>query len=99
MFSLRAVTFASALAITMGVAGLSPATAGTETWDFLNPTGQLGNNQNYFSSPSGLLLIASGFQFGTSSNIGASVGFTIDFSNQTTLFGKNLGGNENGLGI
>src|SRR5215831_6351627 len=98
--ALRQVALATAVTVTVAGMALSPAKAGTETWDFLNPTGELGvSQQNYLSSPSGLTLTANGFAFGTSSNIGMSSGFTIDFSTATNLFGKNGGGDENGLGI
>lgn len=95
MTSVKKVALAAALTITMGGMGLSPAKAGTETWDFLNPTGLLGTTQAYSSSPSGLVLNAAGFQFGAT-NLGT---LSIDFSAPTALFGKNLGGDENGLGI
>jgi len=94
--ALRQVALAAALIAGMA---LSPAKADTETWDFLNPTGELGvTQQNYLSSPSGLTLTANGFAFGATTGIGGATP-TIDFNTATNLFGKNDTGAENGLGI
>jgi hypothetical protein len=92
MSSLRKVALATAFTITMVGMGLSPAKASTETWNFNNPTGILGNTQNY-SSAGGFTATAAGF---------LSSGMT--FTTPTALFGKNDGGAnpnsiENGVGI
>jgi hypothetical protein len=94
MSSLRTVAFASALTITMGVAGLSPAKASTETWNFNSPTGLLPNTQNYLSTPGGFTATATGWLAGS----------CCTFTSPTALFGKNSGLDasgslETGLGI
>jgi hypothetical protein len=88
MSSLRKVFLAATL--TVGGVGLSPAKAAIETWDFLNPTGALGTTENYLSSPGGFTLQAAGFLTAAGSPV---------FTTAGNLFGKNGGGDENGLGL
>jgi hypothetical protein len=63
------------------------ANAATQTWDFSSPSGTLGVSQTYTSTPGSIQIVAYGFN-GTPTAKGTA----------TALFGKNLGGTENGLG-
>src|SRR5262245_11888625 len=99
--ALRQVALAAALTVTIGGMGLSPANAGTETWNFLEGTVDPGSSfaspHNYFSTPGNLQLTASAFAFGTT-NLGTA---TLDFTTAINQFAKNTTGNlsEQGLGV
>jgi hypothetical protein len=82
----KAWTFACALGLSFGLIGIPAATA--ITWDFSSPTGDLGPTHSY--TVSGLTITAAGFHLDFPPAPGGS---TVD------LFGKQNGGDENGLGL
>jgi hypothetical protein len=107
-------TFACALGLSLlGVpaANAISVTACTCTFDFSSPSGLLGTTQTYsMPGPGGPVPItADGFLGVTRTYTQppfpggppiTGAGFTDDgFATPVNLFGKNLGGNENGLGL
>jgi hypothetical protein len=88
----KAWKFACALVLSLGVIGVPAAkaisvAACTCTFDFSSPSGVLGTAQTYsMSGPGGPVTIT-------------AEGFTGGFASSVNLFGKNDGGDENGLGL
>src|SRR5213080_1984813 len=109
----KAWTFACAVGLSFGLIGLPAAeaisiAACTCTFDLSSPSGVLGTSQTYtMPGPGGPVPItADGFLGVTrtyTQPFGISItgaGFTDDgFATPVNLFGKNDGGNENGLGL
>jgi hypothetical protein len=77
--------FACVLGITFGLLGIPKASA--ITYNFNIPSGSLGTTQDY--TVDGITITAAGFSSPAALAAGPNV----------NLFGKNLGGNENGLGL
>jgi hypothetical protein len=70
--------------ILLGAAlGFSPANAAIVTWDLSTPSGALGTTQTYT----------------VGGNTITAAGFASPVATPINLFGKNFGGDENGLGI
>src|SRR5262245_53313882 len=83
------LVFACAVGVSFGLLGIP--TAGAITWNFNLPPGEDGPSQSYNSTPpSGFLLTAAGF---------SSAAQLVTGVPNVNLFGKNLGGNENGVGL
>ena len=70
----------------MGLLGAADAEAASETWNFNVPTGgNIGSTHTYLSTPDGIGIDLAAFLNGT-----GTTGF---------LYGKNDGGDENGVGV
>jgi hypothetical protein len=81
--------FACALGVSLGLLGIP--TANAITWNFSTPPGADGTSQVYASTPpSGVTLTAAGFSSPAQLAIGTP---------NVNLFGKNLGADENGVGL
>jgi hypothetical protein len=81
--------FACAVGVSFGLLGIP--TANAITWNFNQPAGADGTSQSYNSTPpSGFLLTAAGFSSAAQLATGVP---------NVNLFGKNLGGDENGAGL
>jgi hypothetical protein len=78
------MTLKKALIVLAAVAMASGANAATIMYDFGTPSGDLGHSHTYTDIPSGLSIIATGYD-----NLG----------HLTDLWGKNGTGDENGLGM
>jgi hypothetical protein len=86
MTTATSCVLALALGASIGAIGIGPVNAGT--FDFLSPAGTLGTTQSY--TDGGITITAAGFNDAS----GVST-----LSGPIALFGKTLGGDENGLGI
>jgi hypothetical protein len=75
-----------AAVIAAGIAGFSQAQAATVVWNLNTATGDLGTTETYTSTAGGFHITAAGFTDNS-------------FGQTTNLWGKNAGGDENGLGI
>jgi hypothetical protein len=83
------LVFACAVGVSFGLLGIPTASA--ITWNFNLPPGADGTSQSYNSTPpSGFLLTAAGFSSAAQLATGVP---------NVNLFGKNLGGDENGVGL
>jgi len=83
------LVFACAVGVSFGL--LDIPTASAITWNFNLPAGADGTSQSYNSTPpSGFLLTAAGFSSAAQLATGVP---------NVNLFGKNLGGDENGVGL
>jgi hypothetical protein len=88
----KAWTFGCVLSLNFGLFGVPAAqaisvVACTCTFDFSSPSGVLGTSQTYsMPGPGGPVMIT-------------AEGFAGGFANSVNLFGKNDGGDENGLGL
>src|SRR2546429_5466110 len=85
----KAWLFACALGLSFGPIGAKavPVTPCTCTYNLSSPSGVLGTTQTYtMRGPGGPVTIT-------------AKGFTGGFASPVNLFGKNDGGNENGLGL
>jgi len=81
--------FACAVGVSFGLLGIPAASA--ITWNFNLPAGPDGTSESFNSTPpSGFLLTAAGFSSAAQLATGVP---------NVNLFGKNLGGDENGLGL
>jgi hypothetical protein len=81
--------FACVLGLSFALLGIPTASA--VTWNFNLPPGADGTSQSYDSTPpSGFVLTAAGF---------SSAGQLLIGTPNVNLFGKNDGGNENGVGL
>ncbi|HXJ38824.1 MAG TPA: hypothetical protein VNH18_06070, partial [Bryobacteraceae bacterium] len=69
--------------------GLAQAEAAVITWNLGSPSGLLGVSQDYTAGSPPVTITATGFINGNFANP----------ANQTALFGKAAGGDENGLGL
>jgi len=83
------LVFACAVGVSFGLLGIPTASA--ITWNFNLPPGADGISQSYVSTPpSGFLLTAAGFSGAAQLATGVP---------NVNLFAKNLGGDENGVGL
>ena len=81
--------FACAVGVSFGLLGIPAASA--ITWNFNLPAGPDGTSESFNSTPpSGFLLTAAGFSSAAQLATGVP---------NVNLFGKNLGGDENGVGL
>ena len=84
-----ALVFACAVGVSFGLLGIPAASA--ITWNFNLPAGPDGTSESFNSTPpSGFLLTAAGFSSAAQLATGVP---------NVNLFGKNLGGDENGVGL
>src|SRR6185437_3505117 len=85
---LRKTLLTSAL-LAASLFGLAQAEAAVITWNLGSPSGLLGVSQDYTAGSPPVTITATGFINGNFANP----------ANQTALFGKAAGGDENGLGL
>jgi hypothetical protein len=89
MKNLNRALFAAVVTVSAGLGSLAPAKAATETWNFNLPAGPLSNSQMYNSSPDSIPITLTGFGNPTTGTL----------ATPEALFGKNLGGDESGVGL
>jgi hypothetical protein len=75
-------------ALALAAMSIAPAKAGAITWDLSSPSGLLGDAQNYTAGSPPITIRATGFINGS-----------FVPGNETALFGKAAGGDEQGLGL